>query len=63
MYISREKEFEGWMKVCDAELTKRHGMITDDIPDMSWWEWFEDEMTAAEAIEEALRIMKEDGWW
>ena len=42
-------DFDQWMKAVDKELVRRIGLETADLPDASFYDWFEDEITPAQA--------------
>jgi hypothetical protein len=33
--------FDEWMKQVDAELTKRIGLVSDDLPDQQYRDWYD----------------------
>lgn len=61
--MTSETKFKAWMRFVDALLEKTHGVNSDDLPDMPWWDWYESEMTHQEAVNAAINIINEDGWW
>lgn len=55
--------FRIWEAEVDKELVQLCGFGIDDLPDMPYRDWYNDEMEAYEAAKEVLRIMKEDAPW
>ena len=56
MKVSKSDHFREWLRQVDIELTRRCGLSHDDLADQPWRDWFDDEMSAAEAAEECLVI-------
>jgi hypothetical protein len=54
--VSKSDHFREWLRQVDIELTRRCGLSHDDLADQPWRDWFDDEMSAAEAAEECLVI-------
>jgi hypothetical protein len=57
--VAKSNHFREWLRQVDLELTKRCGLIHDDLADQPWRDWFNDGFTAAEAAEECLI---NEGW-
>jgi hypothetical protein len=49
-----DHSFESWMRAVDAILTHRIGLSHDDLPDQCWRNWFENDLTPAQAAQECL---------
>tara|TARA_R100001126_G_scaffold95990_1_gene67997 strand:- start:2034 stop:2312 length:279 start_codon:yes stop_codon:yes gene_type:complete len=60
-------KFESWLKRCDALLKKEMGIGLDDMPDALWADYWEQDMSPLEALEEALETVwaedMSDGVW
>ena len=52
--MSESDHFRAWLKLVDLELTKRCGLNHDDLADQPWRDWFDDDISAADAAEECL---------
>lgn len=46
--------FEKWMGRVDQLVLKRIGVGADDIADMPWHDWYDDEMTPSQAARLAI---------
>ena len=53
-----KKTFENFMVYVDKEISRYYGLTSEDMPDASWYDYFEDEQTAAQAVRNA----REDSW-
>lgn len=51
--------FEQWKKKVDQAINKEASITSDDLPDFSYYDAWEDGLTPGEAAQEAL---KEAGW-
>jgi uncharacterized DUF497 family protein len=49
-------EYKNWEESANQLMLKKHGVGIDDIPDMTWHEWFMDGWTIQEAVQEAIDI-------
>lgn len=49
-----QNTFEIWMKKVDQELEARCGLVSLDLADMPYRDWYEDGYTPSEAAQEAL---------
>ena len=52
-------EFDRWMREADQVLVGRIGVVSDDLPDAMWRDWFEDGFSPREAVE---CYFEEQGW-
>ena len=48
------RTFKQWMGAVDAIISRRFGMTSSDLADTTYWDMWNDEMTPAEAADEAL---------
>jgi len=48
------RTFKQWMGAVDAIISRRIGMTSSDLADTTYWDMWNDEMTPAEAADEAL---------
>ena len=48
------RTFTQWMGAVDAIISRRFGMTSSDLADTTYWDMWNDEMTPAEAADEAL---------
>ena len=58
--------FETWMEFADAVMVERHGVTTDTIPDMPWYEWYYNaKLTPLGAVKKAIATMRNPrtAWW
>jgi hypothetical protein len=49
-----DKTFPQWLKEVDREIGKLCGLSHNDLADQPWHDWYDDEMSPAEAAESAL---------
>ena len=49
-----DKTFDVWMVEVDRQLEVACGLASDELPDCSYRDWFDDELTATEAVELVL---------
>ena len=47
-------EFKAWMREVDSYLFATCGVVSSDLPDMTWRDWFDDGYDPDEAAREAL---------
>jgi hypothetical protein len=47
--------FERWMQAVDAEIERRTGFTSDDLPDVSYWDWWDSGLTPIAAAGRVLR--------
>ena len=50
--------FTFWMKSVNVQCNRAFGMDTDFLPDANWRQYFDDDMTPKQAIDEAVM----DAW-
>lgn len=50
-----EKSFAEWMRAVDAALVAKCGMDSRDLADCSYFDWYEDGMSAKAAANKAVR--------
>jgi hypothetical protein len=55
-----EQTFEQWLKQVDRELNKLIGLSHGDLADKLWRDWYEDEMSPADAAREAAQAEAEE---
>jgi len=48
-------EFEEWMRELDNTLDRNIGIVSDDLPDQPYRDWFEEGLTPGRAAYRALR--------
>ena len=46
--------FDEWMHRVDAEIGRRTGLSSADLPDCNYRDWFDDGYTVREAAQEAI---------
>ena len=46
--------FETWMNLVDQELVKLCTLTHLDLPDQTWRDWFDEDLTPREAAEQCL---------
>jgi hypothetical protein len=46
--------FASWMNAVDRELANISGLTSGDLADQNYRDWYDDEMSAAEAAREVL---------
>jgi hypothetical protein len=56
------RSFEQWLREVDALLVASIGLDHESLPDVGWWDWWDSELTPAEAIAEASREWSLDGF-
>lgn len=56
-YARDDVDFGTWLMVVNGACYRRIGFGIFDLPDKSWRDWYEDEMTPGEA----LRALMEEG--
>ena len=49
------KTFEQWFSQVNAEISRKTGLTTDDLPDMCYLEMYEDGLTAPRAARKAIK--------
>jgi hypothetical protein len=52
--VSNDQAFNAWLAKVDVEIGKICGLSHTDLPDQTWRDWFDSEMTPAEAARETL---------
>ena len=52
---TQPKTFDTWMARVNAIIEAKYGLSSDDLPDVCYSDWFEDEVTPAQAARRALR--------
>jgi hypothetical protein len=52
--VAKGDHFREWLRQVDIELNRRCGLSYDDLADQPWRDWFDDDLSAAEAAEECL---------
>lgn len=48
------RTFETWLSDVDTELLAIAGLTHRDLADQTWWDWWADELSPAEAAELTL---------
>ena len=56
-------KFIAWFNEVDKYMVIKHGVGVDDIPDMDYYAWFDNDYTVKEAVDEAIIAVNENGWW
>lgn len=51
--------FDEWMKQVDSEIEKHFGLSSDDLPDWTYADAFEDGMKPEDAAQEAMSAAME----
>lgn len=46
--------FERWMQAVDAEIERKLGLTSDDLPDCCYRDWFDDGRTPVSAANAAI---------
>ena len=49
------RTFYTWKAKVNAIIEAKYGLSSDDLPDVCYSDWFEDEVTPAQAARRALR--------
>lgn len=49
-----EREYQDWLKKVDRIMGIKVGLSYNDLADQNWRDWFDDDMSPEEAVEEAL---------
>jgi len=60
--IGRNMTFRRWEDEVNKLMLKKHGVGIDDIPDMSYRDWWANELTVEEAVKEAIKVTNEGLW-
>jgi hypothetical protein len=50
-------DFDVWMKKVDAALELVFGFSSEDLPDLCYMDYFDDEMEPNEVVEEMCEVM------
>lgn len=58
--MSQTMDFEQWKKEVNKIVGNRLGVGCDDMPDVTYYDWFEDGMSPSDAADEAIDIWQED---
>jgi len=51
--------FDGWMKDVNAILFAKYGLLTNDLPDQLYANWYEDGTSPAEAARRTYKLARE----
>lgn len=51
-----EEAFKAWMKLLDETLGETLGVFVEDIPDMPYADWFNEELD----VDDAVNLIKEE---
>jgi len=54
-----DRKFNEWKRTVNRHLIACFGLASDDLPDATWYDYFEDELDPVAAIECAI----DDAWW
>lgn len=54
--------FVQWEDEVDKYMLVKYGVSADDLPDMPYYDWWTDDVTVREAVDEAIRITNEGDW-
>jgi hypothetical protein len=52
---SAPRTFDAWMAKVNAIIEAKYGLSSDDLPEVCYSDWYEDEVTPAQAARRALR--------
>jgi hypothetical protein len=52
--MSDDTAFTAWMADINQLCVERIGVTAEDLPDQTWRDWHDDDLTAAEALDAAL---------
>ena len=50
-----KRTFEEWKEAVDEEVFARTGLSADDLPDVCYRDWYDDDVSPASAARRALR--------
>lgn len=53
--LDKDLKFRDWMKKVDHAIQKRTGLVSDDLPDCCYRDWFDDGVTPSNAASHAIR--------
>lgn len=53
-----KNSFEDWMREVDQTLARELGMISDDLIDVCYRDWYDDGKTPTQAAKKAIRANK-----
>jgi len=51
-----DNKFNVWKRVVNRHLVACFGLASDDLPDATWYDYFEDELSPQDVIEEMYEI-------
>ncbi len=60
--MSEREAFTHWERETNELMIKIHGVGIDDIPDMAWFDWFQDDTSPERAVRRAIAIVNEGGF-
>ena len=53
------QSFQEWMNEVDAAVTRKTGLSVHDLPDCSFADWYEDDLSPKSAAARAIRAGRE----
>jgi len=60
MQTTEKMTFQAWLKGLNRLVVAKYGIGLDDLPDMMTRDWFEDDLTIYQAMEEVAESVEED---
>ena len=57
-YLNDVTKYENWISEVDELVTKLTGLGVSDLPDATWYDYYDDGLSPREAIE-----MANEEWW
>lgn len=57
-----KSEYQKWEMDVSSAMYKRYGLGINDIPDMPWREWYNDEFDPEDAADMAINKLRREGW-
>ena len=55
-------EFETWMNEVDSLLESYLGLVSDDLPDQTYRDWFDVGLEKEQVVQEILSELNTGGW-
>ena len=55
------KTYAQWMAEVNAAIEKKYGLSSDDLPDCTYRDWYEEGATAKQAAGRAIRLARDEG--
>jgi len=57
-----KERYRYWENDVNELMLKKFGVGVDDIPDMPYHDWYDNDWTAAKAVKEAIKITNAGEW-